>query len=344
MIVRPGFEQALVDEFRDRFQVQGRIIGRAAVGFGESAKLPNVSDSVFARQLMPRAQRIDEPQDEKVADLIFSRLKVLSSRDNRGDRHWTIHAFAVDDDVGLARAKRIKKRLMSRVELELKHLHKYYAEHQDFIAVSQSTPSFIVQIFSPEGETAWFSVATINDGISVFEGGFRRMKQVRGAPSRSASKLEEALSIMDIRPEPGHIAVDLGAAPGGWTLVLARHGAHVMAVDHGKLDITSDVETKSRIEWIPANGLKFVPPSPVDWLVCDMVMSSRDTMSVLRRWMEEGWMRLFVVNLKLPKANQWPAVKEALEIAGLFRWPMVKAKHLIHDRNEVTLMGWRDKT
>jgi len=61
------------------------------------------------------------------------------------------------------------------------------------------------------------------------------------APSRSALKLEEALLVLlgeDQRArllQPGMRAADLGAAPGGWTWVLARHHLRVVAVDNGPL-------------------------------------------------------------------------------------------------------------
>jgi 23S rRNA (cytidine2498-2'-O)-methyltransferase len=54
--------------------------------------------------------------------------------------------------------------------------------------------------------------------------------------SRAELKLREAIDQFDLRlPEDGR-ALDLGAAPGGWTRVLAGHVGEVVAVDPADLD------------------------------------------------------------------------------------------------------------
>ena len=65
---------------------------------------------------------------------------------------------------------------------------------------------------------------------SPWPGGIPRLRLPAEAPSRSALKLEEALVTL-LRPDererwlkPGMRAADLGAAPGGWSWVLARSG------------------------------------------------------------------------------------------------------------------------
>ena len=72
--------------------------------------------------------------------------------------------------------------------------------------------------------------------------GVQRLRMPPGAPSRSTLKLEEAL-LRFLTPEeqgrrlaPGLRAVDLGAAPGGWTWQFVRRSIRVTAVDNGPLD------------------------------------------------------------------------------------------------------------
>ena len=57
-----------------------------------------------------------------------------------------------------------------------------------------------------------------------------------GPPSRAYLKLWEALVRLRRWPQPGERCLDLGASPGGWTWVLAKLGAHVVAVDKAPLD------------------------------------------------------------------------------------------------------------
>src|SRR5690606_11929894 len=76
---------------------------------------------------------------------------------------------------------------------------------------------------------------------SDWENGIPRLRLPAAAPSRSAQKLEEAwLRLMTPAERTfwlrdGRTGADLGAAPGGWTWQLARHGVRMTAVDHGKL-------------------------------------------------------------------------------------------------------------
>ncbi len=70
--------------------------------------------------------------------------------------------------------------------------------------------------------------------------GIPRIRMPHGAPSRSTLKLAEALVTFLGDREPdllraGMRAVDLGAAPGGWTWQLAQRGLRVTAVDNGAL-------------------------------------------------------------------------------------------------------------
>ena len=88
----------------------------------------------------------------------------------------------------------------------------------------------------------------------------------RGPPNRAYLKLWEALTLLGRRPGPGELCLDLGASPGGWTWVLAKLGARVIAVDKAPLD--------PRSRRCPASSSARRAPSPssrprsgpVDWL------------------------------------------------------------------------------
>ena len=54
--------------------------------------------------------------------------------------------------------------------------------------------------------------------------------------NRAQWKLREALEAFGIEVKPGERALDLGAAPGGWSLVLLELGAEVVAADPADLD------------------------------------------------------------------------------------------------------------
>jgi 23S rRNA (cytidine2498-2'-O)-methyltransferase len=96
----------------------------------------------------------------------------------------------------------------------------------------------------------------------------------------------------------GMRAVDLGAAPGGWTWQLAHRGLHVIAVDNGPLKGT--VRDDPLVTHLRADGLAFLPERPVDWVTCDIVEQPVRIAALVARWIGDGAARRAIFNLKLP--------------------------------------------
>src|SRR3984957_99689 len=72
---------------------------------------------------------------------------------------------------------------------------------------------------------------------SPFPNGEAQFVEDRAAPpSRAYLKLWELFTILDERPKPGELCLDLGASPGGWSFVLQQLGARVISVDKAALD------------------------------------------------------------------------------------------------------------
>lgn len=187
-----------------------------------------------------------------------------------------------------------------------------------------------------------------NDNKSPFFMGIPRLKFPAEAPSRSTLKLEEA--ILTFIPEAEEkkrftdemTGVDLGACPGGWTYQLVKRGVFVYAVDHGKM--AASLHETGRIEHCPEDGFKFQPPKrkTIDWLVCDMVEQPMRISKLIGKWLINGWCRETIFNLKLPMKKRYQEVQlclayleEELEKQGF--WFKIQAKHLYHDREEITV-------
>lgn len=170
-------------------------------------------------------------------------------------------------------------------------------------------------------------------------GGVPRLKFPRAAPSRSVLKLEEAalalLSDSERRKwlTRGMRAVDLGAAPGGWSWQLVQWGLKVTAIDNGPMDLA--LLRSGQVEHLRTDGFKYIPPRPVDWLVCDMVEKPLRVAELTKRWLTAGWARRAVINLKLPMKQRLPMLARCLE---QFAAADVRCKQLYHDREEVTLV------
>ncbi len=186
-----------------------------------------------------------------------------------------------------------------------------------------------------------------NNNRSPFFMGIPRLKFPADAPSRSTLKLEEAILTFVPQAEEKKrfteemTGVDLGACPGGWTYQLVKRGLFVYAVDHGKM--AASLHDTGRIEHCAEDGFKFQPPKrKIDWLVCDMVEQPIRISKLMAKWLINGWCRETIFNLKLPMKKRYQEVQLCLnyleeELTKQGFWFKIQAKHLYHDREEITV-------
>ena len=174
--------------------------------------------------------------------------------------------------------------------------------------------------------------------------GIPRLRMPHSAPSRSTLKLAEALLAflgdrdLDVL-QAGMRAVDLGAAPGGWTWQLAHRGLRVTAVDNGPMK--GSVADDSLVTHLREDGLTWRPKRAVDWLVCDIVLQPIRIAELVARWIADGAARRAIFNLKLPMKKRYDEVARCgARILEITRLAGVKAdlriRQLYHDREEVT--------
>ncbi|HWU83875.1 MAG TPA: 23S rRNA (cytidine(2498)-2'-O)-methyltransferase RlmM [Rhodocyclaceae bacterium] len=201
-----------------------------------------------------------------------------------------------------------------------------------------------LHVFFVDSATAWLGI-TESDNSAAWPLGIPRLKSVVGAPSRSAQKLAEALQVFltpterTQRLHEGITGVDLGAAPGGWTWVLVRHGLQVTAIDNGKL--APEVMASGQVEHLRADGFSWRPRRPVHWLVCDMVEKPARVAVLMAEWLASGDCEEAVFNLKLPMKKRYEEVERCRalidEVLQAARVPYRLAlRQLYHDREEVT--------
>lgn len=175
--------------------------------------------------------------------------------------------------------------------------------------------------------------------------GIPRLRMARGAPSRSAQKLAEAFIVFEIEPRlrAGQTAIDLGAAPGGWSWQFVRREIHVTAIDNGAMDealmATSFVEhlRTDAFHWRP----KHANSRPADWLVCDMIEKPSRIAKLMADWIADGHAKEAIFNLKLPMKKRREEVIKCIDIiddrlyAANKRYQL-RCKQLYHDREEIT--------
>jgi 23S rRNA (cytidine2498-2'-O)-methyltransferase len=150
-----------------------------------------------------------------------------------------------------------------------------------------------------------------------------------GPPSRAYLKLWEALTRWGQWPQPGERCLDLGAAPGGWTWVLARLGATVEAVDRAPLDPA--IAALPNVTHRLASAFT-LPPEPVDWLCSDVIAYPDRLLALVRTWIEAGAARRIVCTIKFQGATDHDAADAFTAIPG------AQLRHLFHNKHELTFL------
>lgn len=252
------------------------------------------------------------------------------------EQHYALHVWVPDSPQGNAHAtlaRSLEERLVLALSAAMPQLQRL--SDQQLQLHGNTT---LIQICLLDVDRVAIGIDRVSRAISLAPGGRTRTRVHGELPSRSARKLEEALLWMGTGPGPGETCVDLGAAPGGWTFVLANRGAHVTAVDLAQLD--PKLLQRRTVRVARQNAFQYQPEDPVDWLFCDMAYRPLEVAALLAKWARSRWARLLVANIKLPmtrKAEILWRVKQILTDGG---WRELRAKQLYHDRDEVTIRGY----
>lgn len=336
---RPGFEPELAAELSERAAGAGlagyarterdsglvEFLGEDGIALSKALPFPEL---IFARQ---KLRLLAELKDLDPKDRIAPMFDALAGRGRYGEL-WVEHP---DSDkakplAGLARAfgNALRPALRQRGLLTEKDDPRLPRLHVCFLA----------------GNHALLAASDTRDS-SPWPLGVPRLRQLGEAPSRSALKLEEALLTLLSAAEweklvkPGMCAADLGAAPGGWSWVMARQHIRVLSIDNGPM--AESALATGIVEHIRADGFTWKPPKPQDWLVCDMVESPRRVAARMAEWFASGWCEHAIFNLKLPMKKRWDETRLCLrnfaEHAGK---PLtIRARQLYHDREEITVFA-----
>jgi 23S rRNA (cytidine2498-2'-O)-methyltransferase len=176
------------------------------------------------------------------------------------------------------------------------------------------------------------------DNLSAWPGGMRRFARSEEQISRAEFKLLEALEIFAPDFSNKHTALDLGAAPGGWSKILAEKGLTVDAVDPA--DLSPALRENSSIHHHVCTAQKFLAQATdSDIIVNDMRLDVKDSVKIMLQYAprlaQSGFM---LMTFKLPAKNPHIAVEKGLAqlSAG---YANLRAKQLFHNRLEITVYG-----
>jgi 23S rRNA (cytidine2498-2'-O)-methyltransferase len=153
-----------------------------------------------------------------------------------------------------------------------------------------------------------------------------------GPPNRAYLKLWEALARLGRWPGPGERCLDLGASPGGWTWVLAKLGADVIAVDKAPLD--PRITVLPGVSWRGESAFALEPASigPVDWLFSDIACYPARLLRLVDTWRTSGLVTNFVCTLKFQGATDHESAAAFAAIPG------ARVLHLHNNKHELTFL------
>jgi len=186
------------------------------------------------------------------------------------------------------------------------------------------------------GERLYAGVSTPAANLSDWSGGAIRFHKEEDQISRAKFKLLEAEQRFALDFGRFRRALDVGAAPGGWTSFLLEKELKVTAIDPAAMHPSLLRHPQLTIHRKNAAEVK-LKDSEFDLLVCDMSWSPRqmgrlvlDLLDALRAG------GTAIITVKLMHKKPFQTVRELLEtFEG--RLQLVQAKQLFHNREELTL-------
>ena len=199
-------------------------------------------------------------------------------------------------------------------------------------------PVQVISIVITE-DTAFLGLSLAEDNISSWAGGKHRLAHEKGQISRAEFKLIEAIKVFDLKLPKQGLALDLGAAPGGWTRVLLNHHLEVIAVDPAKLAPT--LKKHPKVRHYRETAQKFFQRNvkkKFDVIVNDMKMDTAESVDIINRagrFLKEGG--LVILTLKLPKSGAEKKIHQAVKSLEA-HYTVVGIKQLFHNRSEVTVI------
>lgn len=195
------------------------------------------------------------------------------------------------------------------------------------------------------GMDLYAGISPVEENLSPWSRGICRIPKDPESVSRAEQKLLEALELLELAgwdPQGGKVlnALDLGAAPGGWSRVLSDLGYSVQAVDPA--DLHPKLATHKNIDHHKTTAGVFLEKDSETYrlLVCDMKMDAMMAANLVAecrdRLQQDG---AIVLTLKLPKGDK--TLSETRQAVEKIKraYTVVQARQLYFNRHEVTVIA-----
>lgn len=296
-------------------------------------------DPVFALQVLPQLALVSAPSVAGLADACMDAVwplwRTLAAEQPAG--RFAVHVLVPGQIKGQPHPQ-----MQYRAELLNQALKQRIMRAEVQRPAKTDPVGRLLQVLLVDTEVAYVSASPVvrpagaMSWPSLLPAGLANPADDDAAPSSAFRKLREALACLAEHPQPGDLAVDLGASPGGWTHVLRQCGAEVHAIDRAELD--RRLSRDPQVHWQEGDAFRWLPPEPVQWMVSDVIAYPQRVPELLAMWCEKPWAQRVVVQMKFKGGPDFDLIDQALNTARRAGWWM-RAKHFFNDKHEVTLMG-----
>jgi len=307
----------------------GVLLVEGGLSFADLAAIWGARPPIFVRHVCP----------------VQSTLRVLPTEDwaERAGLAATAEALPyLDPDLAFS----VQSRVLGGLVVKPFDLNQHLAQLGESLlglTLDVRHPAQVLSVVAVGDEDGWgggvlyLGASLPAHNLSDWAGGMRRFAREEGQVSRAEFKLLEAIEVFGLEMPARGTALDLGAAPGGWTRVLRAHEQYVTAVDPGELDPRLKEDRGVRHKRMTAEAYLADEPDRFDILVNDMRMDARDSARLMVRYARclypHGWA---LMTMKLPEARRMAMVEHALAILAE-AYTVVGARHLFHNRSEITV-------
>lgn len=186
------------------------------------------------------------------------------------------------------------------------------------------------------GQQAHVGLSAPPENLSDWPGGEIRFRKEEEQVSRAKFKLLEAFASFSVALPTGGEALDLGAAPGGWTSLLLERGMRVTAVDTGEL--APSLRHHPRLTFCRAKveAVRF-PPGRFGLITCDMSWNPLYTADLLVRHAESVKSGAHgILTVKLMLGNPTRTIRRVADLLAP-AYQVERVRQLFHNRDEVTM-------
>lgn len=264
--------------------------------------------NVFCRHAMPVEDRYGDPHDLAL--------------------NWSVHLKGRTEALGV-QVWRYSPAPLEPKEVRTEVVRVLEADGHPF---RPKDPELVLSAYITKDGTLLAGASHAWENRSPFPGGAFRLAP-QGGPSRSGRKLEEALHIFSVDAH-GKRALDIGAAPGGWTETLLDLGCKVTSVDRAPLALTP----RSGLTMVQGDFRQAFLKGPFDLVTCDANGPFRgvgEGLGPLGSQMSPGAVVLWTV--KFGDEDPLRVMREAKSLLPP-AFQLVDGRQLFHNRQEATLL------